>query len=148
VREFAYYFYNTYFIDGDPARVSIGHRVGLANTLINVASGNVSIGDHSIFGYNVMLLTGRHVFINGQRASLTHAGSIGWGGGEIEVPETGWDITIGKGCWIASGAIVSGGVSIGDHAIVMAGSVVTKDVPPGSVVSGIPARVHPIAKQG
>ena len=43
-------------------------------------------------------------------------------------------------CWIGAGAIVLPGVSIGKGAIVAAGSVVTKDVAPGSIVAGIPAR--------
>lgn len=141
VRELLWYRYQTHFIDGDPQRVRIGRRVGLANTVINVASGNVDIGDYSIFGYNVMLLTGRHEFKGGRRASLTDPGSSGFGGGPEEVPEAGFDIRIGSGCWIASCAIVIGPVSIGDDSIVMGGAVVTKDVPAGAIVSGIPAMV-------
>lgn len=140
MREIAWFRYNTHFIDGNPQRVTIGQRVGLANTLINVASGSVSIGDHSIFGYGVMLLTGHHRFLDGHRASLAVKSDGGWGGGEEEVPTSGHDISIGTGCWIASGAIVTGGVTIGNHAIVMAGAVVTRDVPAGAIVGGVPAR--------
>ena len=42
---------------------------------------------------------------------------------------------------IAAGAIVSGGVTIGDNVIVAAGAVVTKDVPDYSIVAGVPAKV-------
>lgn len=142
LREIAWFSYNTPFIDGDPKRVRIGERVGLANCLINVASGEVHIGDDAIFGYNVMLLTGRHNFAQGQRASLALGQGEGWGGGSVEVPDKGYDISIGSGAWIASGAIVIGGVSIGANAIVMAGSVVTKDVPSGAIVGGVPAKVR------
>lgn len=142
MRELAWFQYNTSFIDGDPRRVAVGKRVGLANTLLNTASGSIEIGDSSIFGYNVMLLTGRHDFVEGRRVSLGEATSVGWGGGAEEVPESGWDIRIGSGCWIASGSIVIGGVTIGDNAIVKAGSIVTRDVPPGAIVSGVPARVQ------
>lgn len=142
VRELLWYRYETHFISGDAQRVRIGRRVGIANTLINVASGNVEIGDYTIFGHNVMLLTGRHEFKGGRRASLTNPGSSGWGGGPEEVPGTGFDIRIGSGCWIASGAIVIGPVTIGDDSIVMGGAVVTKDVPAGAIVSGIPAKVR------
>lgn len=139
VRQLLWFRYNTAFIDGDRRRVRIGHRVGLSNTLINTASGDIEIGDYSIFGYNVMLLTGRHNFAGGRRASLHDSATPRWGGGPEEVPLDGGDIRIGSGCWIASGSIVVGGVTIGDDCIVMSGSVVTKDVPSGSIVGGVPA---------
>ncbi len=49
-------------------------------------------------------------------------------------------IHIGKNVWIGSGAIVLPGVTIGDNSIVGAGSVVTKNVEPNSVVAGNPAK--------
>jgi len=55
--------------------------------------------------------------------------------------ERGVPVRIGRNVWIGGGAIVLPGVSIGDDAIVGAGSVVTRDVPPGSTVVGNPARV-------
>jgi len=141
VRFLRFFSMNTHWIDGPSERVSIGHRVGLANTLFNTASGRIVVGDHCAFGYNVMLLTGRHQFEDGQRAGFRDRTHRSWGGGDEEVPPEGFDITIGDGCWIASGVLVSGGVSIGSHSIVAAGSVVTKDVPPFSIVAGVPARV-------
>ena len=144
VRFFAYFFYNTHYIDGDSSKVKIGERCGLANTIFSVASGVITVKDYAIFGYNVMLLTGRHQFIDGQRASLNiekkHSNNS-WGGGEVEVPTSGFDIVIGRGSWIASGAIIQGGVTIGDNAIVMASAVVTKDVPEYAIVAGIPAEI-------
>ena len=50
-------------------------------------------------------------------------------------------VTIGNDVWIGNRAIVMGGVTIGDGAIVAAGAVVTRDVPPYSIVGGIPAKV-------
>jgi maltose O-acetyltransferase len=48
---------------------------------------------------------------------------------------------IGENVWIGSGAIILPGVTIGDDAIIGAGSVVTRDVPAGATVMGNPARV-------
>ena len=50
-------------------------------------------------------------------------------------------ITIGNDVWIGLRAIVMGGVTIGDGAIVAANSVVTKDVPPYAIVGGVPAKI-------
>lgn len=127
---------------GRSGKLHLGEKVAVANTLFNVSSGSIYIGDYSIFGQNVMILTGRHNFAGGCRAGLDEVMSgPAWGGGEKEVPSSGFDIRIGKGCWIASGAIVIGGVEIGDHSIVAAGAVVTRPVPAHSIVAGIPAAV-------
>ncbi|HVH99808.1 MAG TPA: acyltransferase [Enhygromyxa sp.] len=50
-------------------------------------------------------------------------------------------ITIGRDVWIAAGAGVTDGVTIGDHAVVGMGAVVTRDVPAWAIVAGVPARV-------
>lgn len=50
-------------------------------------------------------------------------------------------IEIGHDCWIGQGAFIVGGVKIGTGAVVLAGAVVTKDVPPYSIVGGVPAKV-------
>jgi maltose O-acetyltransferase len=54
----------------------------------------------------------------------------------------GRPITVGAKVWIGGGAIVLPGISIGDDAIVGAGSVVTRDVRPGATVMGNPARAR------
>ncbi|WP_102323863.1 CatB-related O-acetyltransferase [Komagataeibacter saccharivorans] len=50
-------------------------------------------------------------------------------------------IVIGNDCWIGSNVLIKGGVTIHDGAVVAAGSVVTKDVPPYAIVGGNPARI-------
>lgn len=52
-----------------------------------------------------------------------------------------WFNVIGNDVWIGTNTVLLGGVSIGDGAIVGAGSVVTKDVPPYAVIGGTPARI-------
>ena len=142
VRFFEYFSKNTYYVEGSGGMLTIGDRVGMANTHCNLSSGSITIGDRCIFGPNVMLITGRHRFSGGMRASLSVTDvDLGWGGGRLEVPDSGYDIVIGEGSWICAGAIVSGGVTIGRHAIVAAGAVVTKDVPDHAIVGGVPANV-------
>jgi acetyltransferase-like isoleucine patch superfamily enzyme len=137
-----YFHYNTHFVDGDKSRLIVGRRCGLSNTLFNTSSGCIYIGNNVAFGYNVMVLTGRHNFKSGRRASLgVGIQSVGWGGGSEEVPEDGYDVTIGEGCWIASGAVISGGVVIGRDSIICAGPIVIRDVPPNSIVGGVPAKI-------
>ena len=136
------YFYDTYCVMGHSGKLSMGKKVAAANTLFNVASGSISVGDYTIFGQNVMVLTGRHLFMQGQRAGAElFSKTDSWGGGELEVPAVGFDIHIGSGCWIASGSIISGGVTIGQGVIVAAGSVVTRNVPDFAIVAGVPAKV-------
>lgn len=50
-------------------------------------------------------------------------------------------ISIGNDCWIGQNVFIVGGININDGAVVLAGAVVTKDVPPYAVVGGVPARV-------
>ena len=50
-------------------------------------------------------------------------------------------IRIGNDVWIAAGARIMAGVSIGEGCVVGAGSVGTKDIPPYSIAAGVPARV-------
>jgi acetyltransferase-like isoleucine patch superfamily enzyme len=50
-------------------------------------------------------------------------------------------LIIGRGCWIGNGARIVGELSIGDHVIIGAGSVVIRDIPDCSIVAGVPARV-------
>ena len=59
--------------------------------------------------------------------------------------EFGQPVRIGANCWIGGGAIILPGVTIGDDAIVGAGSVVTRDVPDGATVLGNPARIRAVS---
>ena len=65
--------------------------------------------------------------------------------------ETTSPIIVQEDCWIGANAVVVAGVTIGKHSIVAAGSVVTKSVPPYSIVGGNPARIlkqyNPVSKQ-
>lgn len=114
---------------GDATRVKVGKDVQMNNALINTVSGDVSIGDHSFFGHNVSLLTGTHDIT--KRGVERHTA----------YPVFGRDITIGKGVWIASNVIVVGPCTIGDNAVIAAGSVITGNLESDSVYSGTLAKL-------
>lgn len=57
-----------------------------------------------------------------------------------DLSDTAATIEVGNDAWIGAAAIVLAGVSIGEGAIIAAGSVVTRDVPPRAIVAGVPAR--------
>ncbi|MEO9788735.1 MAG: acyltransferase [Aurantimonas coralicida] len=127
VKSMAQRLMNTPTVWGDPERVSVGNNVHLVNTLLNVSSGRISIGDHTFFGHNVSVLTGTHY--------------IDKDGPERQLyPTDGRDIVIGSSVWIASGATVLGPCTIGDRAVIAAGAVVRGDVEAGAVYAGVPAR--------
>jgi acetyltransferase-like isoleucine patch superfamily enzyme len=90
----------------------------------------VAIEDNVFIGHGVM-------FINDSYPRATTAD------GSLQT-EADWKVertNIRKGASIGSGATILCGITIGENAIVGAGSVVTKDVPPNSIVAGNPARV-------
>jgi acetyltransferase-like isoleucine patch superfamily enzyme len=99
------------------------------NFLANTSSGHITIGANSFFGHRVALYTGRH--------DLTKFGE------DLRdaVIREGCDIVIGQGVWLASDVTVLGPCTIGDHAVVGAGSLVTHDIPAYAVAFGRPARV-------
>ena len=55
--------------------------------------------------------------------------------------ENRYRVSIGNDVWIGANAVILPGITIGRHVVVAAGAVVTKDVPPYSLVAGVPARV-------
>ena len=70
IRFFKYFSYQTYYVEGDGGHLKAEKNTRLANALFNVESGDISIGENTIFGYNVMVLTGKHNFKNGMRISI------------------------------------------------------------------------------
>ena len=60
---------------------------------------------------------------------------------EYKFAEAPYPVVIGSDCWIGQGSQIVEGVRIGDGAVVLAGAVVTKDVPPYAIVGGVPAQI-------
>lgn len=108
-----------------------------------VDGGPLRIGDSSYLGHDVHVHAFDPVTI-GSRCVLADGvfvGSADHERGERSQTHPSGPVTIGDDVFIGQRAIVLGGVTIGDGATVGAAAVVTKDVPPGAIVGGIPARV-------
>lgn len=113
---------------GRAERVSIGQNVALGDAILNVNGGRITIEDYVFFGHGVCLLTGSH------DPALRGIDRM------TKIARSGRDITIETGAWIASNATVLGPCRIGANAVVAAGAVVRRDVEPGEIVGGVPAR--------
>ncbi len=85
--------------------------------------GGVILGDGTLVGHQTVFATLNHGMEPERRGELHPA-----------------PIRVGKDVWIGSRAVITSGVTIGDGAVIAAGAVVTKDVPAGALVGGVPAR--------
>ena len=106
----------------EPPRLTIGNHSHINRGCLLDARGNINIGDNVSVSHDVKLVTGGH---DAQSANF-----IG-----IFKP-----ITIDDYAWIGVGATVLQGIRIGEGAVVAAGALVTKDVPPYTIVAGVPAK--------
>ena len=109
------------------AKTSLGDYSGIGiNARIN---GTCTIGNYVMMGTDVVIITRNHSF------------------SRIDIPmmHQGFDeerpVVIGNDVWIGDRVIILSGVHVGEGSILAAGSVVTKDVPPYSIVGGVPAKI-------
>lgn len=121
--------------DGDHAvqefdsRIVIGDRVTATGSLTVVAFAAITIGADVMFASNVFVTDGDHAFEHAREPYKFQ--------GVAKVAP----VTIGRGSWLGQNVVVMPGVTIGELVIVGANTVVTRDVPPKSIVVGAPARV-------
>lgn len=105
--------------------IRVGDRVFINQNCTFYSLAEITIDDDVMIGPNVSLITSEHPVAPSQRRAYL----------------LGKPILIEKGVWIAAGATIIGGVTVGENSVVAAGSVVTCDVPPNTLVGGNPARV-------
>ena len=112
-----------YTAGGDEIRVGLNVFVNQNCTFYDL--GGIDIANDVMIGPNVSIITTGHPLEPSQRRAAT----------------IGKPIVIENGVWIATGATIIGGVTLGENSVVAAGSIVTNDVLPNTLVGGNPARV-------
>lgn len=116
------------------ARISLAKDVGVSGVCL-AAAAFIDVGEGTILGADAMILDNDF-----------HTPDEGWTWAN-DCVTTAKGITIGRGCFIGTRAIILKGVTIGDGAIVAAGAVVTKDVPASSLAVGNPAVHQPLQER-
>lgn len=105
--------------------IRVGRKVFVNQNCTFYDLGGIDIGDAVMIGPNVSLITSGHPLEPSRRRD-----------GVVAKP-----IVIERNVWIAAGATILGGVTVGENSVVAAGAVVTRDVPADTLVAGNPARV-------
>ncbi len=104
---------------------------------------HANVGKFCSISGNVVIGMGHHTLSNLSTSPLfteKHNGTgHSWTDNESLMPYK--PVTIGNDVWVGTRAMVLGGVTIGDGAVVGAGAIVTKDIPPYAIVAGVPAKV-------
>lgn len=105
--------------------IELGERVFFNFNCVVLDVCPIRIGSHALFGPAVQIYTALHP-LNAERRRKV---------------EFGKPVEIGSDVWVGGGAIILPGVRIGSHSVIGAGSVVTRDVPEGTLAAGNPCRV-------
>lgn len=128
-------------------RFSLGQKSVIESySCINNAVGDVVIGDHTRIGLHNTIIGPVTI---GSHVNLAQGITVTALNHNFEAPERRIDeqgvstqqVTIGDDIWIGANAVVLPGVTVGNHCVIAAGAVVTKDVPPHSLVAGVPAKI-------
>jgi acetyltransferase-like isoleucine patch superfamily enzyme len=129
--------------------ITLGDRVRLVSTvatleLATLPGGHLEIGNNVSINYGTSLVAANHVKIGDDCLIGSHVMIMDCDFHRVE--DKAWDtsgepIVLEDRVWVGNRVIVYKGVRIGHDSVVSAGSVVTQDVPPRTVVAGVPARV-------
>lgn len=140
--------YHSVRMDTPPYRkFSLGKRSVIESyACINNAVGDVVIGEHTRIGLHCTVIgpvtIGSHV--NLAQGIVTTALNHNFEDTSLRIDEQGVStkpVVIGDDVWIGANAVILPGVTIGNHVVVAAGAVVTKDVPDNCIVAGVPAKI-------
>jgi acetyltransferase-like isoleucine patch superfamily enzyme len=110
------------------AALRIGNHVGMSGVIL-YCTVSITIGDYANLGAGVRVYDTDFHPVDAAARRRKEASAV------AKAP-----VVIGEDAWIGSNAIVLKGVTIGARSVVAAGAVVTQDVPPDTIVAGVPAR--------
>ena len=116
-------------------RIVLGRGLRASPDLHIGAIGEVIVGEHCLFGTGVTIVDHNHGGYRGDRMSNPDEPPA------LRDLVPSGRLVIGSNCWFGDRACVIGGVTIGEGSVIAANAVVVNDVPPHSIVAGIPARV-------
>jgi maltose O-acetyltransferase len=129
--------------------MTFGERVRLDSTvakleLVVMPGGHLEVGNNVFVNYGSSLVSSKHVKIGDDVLIGTHVMVMDCDFHRVE--DKSWDtsgepIVLEDRVWLGNRSMVLKGVTVGHDAVVAAGSVVTRDVPPRTVVAGVPAKV-------
>ncbi len=125
---------------GPEVTILMGQHIQMAGA--RSSGKKVSIGKGSVINHGCLLYTTGGLII-GENVSISSGAWLVTGTHDMNdplFPDRYLPIVIGNYAWIGIRATVLAGVTIGEGAVVMAGAMVTRDIPPYTVVGGVPAR--------
>lgn len=100
---------------------------------------DVILGPGSLLGAKAPIRLGDHVHLS--RDVLVETAGLDFSTRAPPYAHVAKPIVVGKGVWVGARAIILGGVTIGEFAVIAAGSVIARDVPAGAIAGGVPGRV-------
>jgi acetyltransferase-like isoleucine patch superfamily enzyme len=109
-----------------PERIELGDRVFVNRGTLITAHTDIHIGDDVLIGPYVVINSGDHIYSDPNQPIRTQGHAVG-------------PITIGNDVWLGAHCVIVRDVKVGDGAVVAAGAVVIDDVPPRTLVAGVPA---------
>lgn len=108
--------------------LTVGDDVDFSKGVLVTTAGGVEVGDRVLIGYRTQILSANHeIPKRGEKIPIS---------GDVYSP-----VKIANDVWIGANCVITPGVSIGEGAVIAAGSVVTKDVAPYAIVGGVPANL-------
>lgn len=112
-----------------PNKLILGDDVVISYGVLMTAAGEITLGDRVMIGYDAKLLSSNHIIPECIDDPIRASG------------RDNRPISIENDVWISANVVITAGVAIGRGAVIAAGAVVTKDVPEGAIMAGVPAKL-------